>query len=174
MPVDNPTTNYGWVLPIPGASPGVWGTILNEALGDTISGIDAVLKTVQDTADAALSRVGGTMTGLVRVHSDHYRTEGLGTMSGTTTLDLAEGRFFFGTVGGVVTFAFDNVPAEGATFIMLEITNGGSSTVNWPASVEWPGGAAPALTTSGVDLIAMYTRDGGTTWRATRAQADSS
>lgn len=174
MAVDNPTTNYGWVLPIPGASPGVWGSILNTALGDTVSGIDAVVKGIQDTAEAALPKAGGELTGLVRVHSDHYRTVGLGTMSGTTTLDLAEGRFFFGTVGGVVTFAFDNVPAAGATFIMLEIANGGSSTVNWPASVKWPDGSAPALTPSGVDLIAMYTRDGGTTWRATRAQADSS
>lgn len=89
-------------------------------------------------------------------------------------MDLDVANFFYGTVTGTTTFAFSNVPSSIAVFVILEITNGGSQTVNWPASVAWPGGSAPTLTTSGVDVISLYTRDGGTTWRAAFINEDSS
>ena len=63
------------------------------------------------------------------------------------------------------TFTFSNPPASGTygSFTM-KITNGGSQTVNWPASVLWPGGSAPTLTTSGIDILTFFTDDGGTIW----------
>jgi hypothetical protein len=30
--------------------------------------------------------------------------------------------------------------------------------------VKWPGGTAPTLTSSGVDMLTFTTYDGGTTW----------
>jgi hypothetical protein len=59
-------------------------------------------------------------------------------------------------------------------FIVLELTDGGSETLTWPASVEWPGGTQPTLTVGGVDLLTFYTRDGGTTWRGALAMRDLS
>ena len=63
------------------------------------------------------------------------------------------------------TFTFSNPSASGKSCsFTLILTNGGSQTVNWPGSVDWPGGAAPTLTTTGVDVLVFTTVDAGTTW----------
>jgi len=63
------------------------------------------------------------------------------------------------------TFTFTNPPGSGdAGSFTLILTNGGSQTVNWPASVNWAGGTAPTLTSSGVDVLTFITVDAGTTW----------
>ena len=63
------------------------------------------------------------------------------------------------------TFTFSNPKTTGnADAFDIYLTNGGSQTVNWPASVDWAGGAAPTSTTSGVDHLVFTTVDGGTTW----------
>jgi len=85
---------------------------------------------------------------------------------GTQDIDLTLGNVVSGTVDtSTTTFTFSNPPATGAcgsfTFIM---TNGGSQTVNWPASVDWAAGTAPTLTTAGVDIFVFFTVDGGTIW----------
>lgn len=63
------------------------------------------------------------------------------------------------------TLAITNPPASGSEGVVtLYITNGGSQTFNWPSGTVWPGGIAPVLTTSGVDIITLSTIDAGTTW----------
>jgi hypothetical protein len=169
MATQDPTANYSWDLPTVGGSSGVWGTALNAIIGDTVTGIDAKLKAVSDVADAALAAAGGTFTGEIVVLTMTYTQSSLGNMSGSAELDLDVANCFYGTVTGAVNITFSNVPATGQfVFVVLEIINGGSN-VSWEASVKWPGGAAPALTASGTDLITLYTRDGGTTWRGTLA-----
>jgi hypothetical protein len=144
--------------------------MLNAIFGDTVTGIDAVVKAVSDVADAALAASGGAFTGEITVLTAIYTQSNLGNMSGTASLDLDVANCFYGTVTGAVTISFANVPASGSfVFVVFEITNGGSATVSWPAAIKWPGGAAPSLTASGTDLITLYSRDGGTTWRATLA-----
>ena len=55
---------------------------------------------------------------------------------------------------GTTTMTFSNPAASGfLSNLSLKLTNGGSQTINWPASVDWPGGTEPTLTTSGVDWI---------------------
>lgn len=86
-------------------------------------------------------------------------------VAGTTTLDCALARVFVFTVSGASTLAFSNVPS--ATFavnVQLVITNGGAFVLSFPASVTWLGGVAPTLKASGVDVVDLVTRDGGTTW----------
>lgn len=175
MTVQDPTTNYAWALPDSGGDAGNWGTLLNTIIGDDVTGIDAVVFAIRETADAALPVDGsGAMTGVLTTLTQTFTLSNMGNLSGTETMDLAVANFFYGTVTGATTFAFSNVPSGVAVFVVLEITNGGSQTVNWPASIDWPGGTAPSLTTSGVDVISLYTRDGGTTWRAVQAHEDSS
>ena len=85
---------------------------------------------------------------------------------GTQDIDFSLGNIVTGTVDtSTTTFTFSNVPASGGSSITLILTNGGSQTVNWPASVTWPGGSAPTLTASGVDVLSLITVDGGTTFR---------
>jgi hypothetical protein len=87
--------------------------------------------------------------------------------TGTQTFDLSAGNYQRMQVGGALTIAFSNPPATGkAGALFMELVNGGSATVTWPGSgtLKWDGGAAPALTSAGTDLLSFTTRDGGTTY----------
>lgn len=80
-------------------------------------------------------------------------------------INCAAGNYFTKTITSATAFTVANVPT-GAYFLTLRLTNGGSATITWPTAFKWPGGVAPQLTQSGVDLIVAVTDDGGTTWRA--------
>ena len=104
-------------------------------------------------------------------------TNALGDLAGgTDDIDLTAGNVVTATVStGTQTFTFSNPTAsdEGCSFTLI-LTNGGSQTVNWPASVAWAGGDAPSLSPSGVDLLVFMTVDGGTIWHGMVASTDSS
>ena len=54
MAIQNPTSNFGWTLPVVGASIGTWGTLLNTILGDDGAGsLDSILKAIEDGSKAA-------------------------------------------------------------------------------------------------------------------------
>ncbi len=88
------------------------------------------------------------------------------TGGGTQDIDITAGNVVTATVDtSANTFTFSNPSATGKSCsFTLILTNGGSQTVNWPGAVDWPGGAAPALTTAGVDVLVFTTVDAGTRW----------
>jgi hypothetical protein len=97
------------------------------------------------------------------------------TGGGTDAIDLSSGNVVSATVStGTQTFTFTNptASANGCSFLLL-LTNGGSQTVNWPASVDWAGGTAPTLTASGTDILVFTTVNGGTLWHGAIASTDS-
>jgi len=80
-------------------------------------------------------------------------------------INLAAGNYFTKTITTTTTLTVSNVPTAGtAVSFILDLTNGGSSTVNWWSGVKWAAGAAPSLTISGRDILGFFTHDGGTTW----------
>jgi len=85
---------------------------------------------------------------------------------GTQDIDLSLGSVITATVDtATTTFTFSNPAASGtACAFNLILTNGGSQTVNWPISVDWPSATPPTLTVSGVDVLTFVTTNGGTTW----------
>lgn len=92
---------------------------------------------------------------------------------GTQDVDVSEGRTVTATVDvSTTTFTFSNPSISDAFDLIL--TNGGSQTINWPASVIWAGGTAPTLTASGVDHLVFTTPDQGTTWYGYVAGLDMS
>ena len=94
-------------------------------------------------------------------------TNAIGSIGGgTQDIDLVAGNSVSGTVDtGTTTFTFSNPTASDELCgFTLTLTNGGSQTVNWPASVDWAAATAPTLTAAGVDVLVFYTIDGGTTW----------
>ena len=93
---------------------------------------------------------------------------------GTDTIDLTAGNVVTATVStSTQTFTFTNPSATGkACSFTLILTNGGSQTVNWPSSVDWAGGSAPSLTSSGIDILTFTTVDAGTIWYGFAAGAD--
>ena len=86
----------------------------------------------------------------------------------TSEIDLSKGVVFSKTVSADTVFTFINAPSGRAATFNLIITNGGSATITWPASVKWTDAAAPALTASGVDVLTFMTPN-GTTWYGTVA-----
>ena len=103
-------------------------------------------------------------------------TNAIGSIGGgTQDIDLTAGNSVSGTVDtSTTTFTFSNPTASDELCIFsLVLTNGGSQTVNFPASVDWEGGTAPTLTTSGVDILVFATVDGGTIWHGQTYSLDS-
>lgn len=149
-------------MPTVDGSAGTWGTELNTLFDDHI---EADVDTVEATADAALPKAGGTMTGELKLLTERYMVTDEGNLSGSVTFNLDDANVMFGTVTGDITsISFSNVPND-AVFLTLELTNGGSQSITWPASIKWDGDVDPTLQTSGVDILVLYTRDAGTTWR---------
>lgn len=109
--------------------------------------------TVTLTGTQTLS--GKTVTGLFETRA---------TVS-ASAIDLATGNYFTKTISGTTSFTISNTPASGtAASFILDLTNGGSATVNWWSGVKWAAGTAPTLTTAGRDVLGFFTHDGGTTW----------
>ena len=82
-----------------------------------------------------------------------------------SAIDLATGNYFTKTISTTTTFTVSNTASSGTVnSFILDLTNGGSSTVNWWSGVTWAGGTAPTLTASGRDVLGFFTEDGGTTW----------
>ena len=99
-----------------------------------------------------------------------------GTGGGTQDIDLTLGNCVSATVDtSANTFTFSNPTAsdELCGFVLF-LTNGGSQTVTWPGTVDWPSATAPTLSASGVDIIVFQTIDGGTIWHGQIASTLSS
>jgi hypothetical protein len=99
-----------------------------------------------------------------------------GTGGGTQDINLTLGNCISATVDtSTNTFTFSNPTAsdELSSFIVF-LTNGGSQTVAWPGTVDWAGASAPALTTSGLDILVFHTIDGGTIWHGILLSGNSS
>lgn len=158
----------------------------NIALFDTTSG-----KLLKDSglSTSSFVRSGNTtLTGdldfntfqikYARLTSIRETAVSVSIVAGAITLDLLQGNVFYVTLtSNVTSVTFANVPSTGSVPITIEVTQDGTGgrTITWPASVKWPGGTAPTITSAAnaVDVISGYTRNGGTTIRLARAHADS-
>jgi hypothetical protein len=151
---------------------------LSDTFNDGGSDLHSIDLNVTDTASGAESslirlrkdsvdRFRVTKEGRADVLGATEKVNIIGAIGGgTQDIDLDLGAAVTCTVDtSTTTFTFSNPSATGlATSFTMIITNGGSQTVNWPASVDWAGGTAPTLTTSGRDVLTFLTVDGGTIW----------
>lgn len=90
-----------------------------------------------------------------------------------SAINCSAGNYFTKTATGALTWTVTNVPASRVYSFLLELTNGGTGTQTWFSGIKWPGGTAPTLTASGVDILGFITDDGGTTWRGVQLMKDS-
>jgi hypothetical protein len=97
-----------------------------------------------------------------------------GSAAGVLDIDFEDGNSHFLTLTeNVTTMTISNPPATGLLGqIEMEILQDSPArTIAWPASVKWPGGTAPDLTTTNATyLIHLRTRLGGTTYLGTFAE----
>ncbi len=94
------------------------------------------------------------------------------TASATTTLDISLGNVFnMSQAVDITGWTISNVPTTGVicniTIIRTKDATGTARTITWPSSFKWTS-SAPTLTqtTSAIDIISAFTKDGGTTWIA--------
>lgn len=142
------TLPHNFVQQAAGADPKIYADDVDENF-DTLS-----------TASSELKK-GFAVTSLGPVAE---KSQALGTISGSVTIDLSAGLSVSATVGGATSLAFTGVPTGGASVVVLRLTNGGSAVVTWPATIAWADSTTPALTAAGTDMIVLVTDDGGTSW----------
>lgn len=124
------------------------------------------------SASAGIAASGGTMTGLL----DLFTTTNRKAVLSSAVVDLATGTVFSYTLSSSQTFTFVNTPAtaNASSGFVIQLTNGGSAAITWPAFVKWPNALAPTLTAAGIDVLVFITLDNGVTWRGAVAMLKSS
>ena len=106
----------------------------------------------------------------------------LGTKTAAFDIDLEDGNVHSLTVGsGTFNVGLVNALASNSNSITLIGTNLAAGTPSFVSGahggggnvVKWPGGTAPTLTASGVDILTFTTFDGGTNWYGFAAGIDA-
>lgn len=139
-------------------------------IGTTVQAYDANNTTATNTqtlTNKTIAYASNTLTGVAPT-SQPTLTGVIETKvaMGANDIDLSAGNYFTKTISGATTLTVSNVASSGSvSAFVLELTNGGSAAVTFFSGVTWAAATPPTLTAAGVDTLAFFTSDGGTTWR---------
>ena len=140
--------------------------------------------TTQGTAEAskAVTSDGSLVTnfadGVVQrpEMKDYSETKVALSAAATVDIDLTTGNVFTLTPDQNTTFTFSNPSPTGksCSFTLVWTQDGSDRTIAWPATVDWAGAAAPAVTSGSgkIDIYTFFTLDAGTIWYGFQAGAD--
>ena len=146
------------------------GVLPTSAIGSTVQAYDATLLNDADIgttvqaydADTAKLDVAQTFTAAQTMTALKETKVAMGAHN----IDLSAGNYFTYTLSGAQTLTISNVASSGSvSAFVLEVTNGGSAALTFFSGVTWAAATPPTLTAAGVDTLAFFTTDGGTTWR---------
>lgn len=91
-----------------------------------------------------------------------------GSVAGALDIDFEDGNsHYLALTENVTSMTLSNPPVSGRLGqVEIEILQDSvARTIAWPASVKWPGGTAPDLSTiNSTHIVHLRTRDGGTTY----------
>ena len=91
----------------------------------------------------------------------------VGIVSSSTAINFALGNVVTAILASGGAFTISNAPSSGIYGkFKLILTNGGTVSDPWHASVKFAGGTTPTLTTSGIDILTFETIDAGSNWYA--------
>jgi len=158
----------------PAASATLAGIVELATDAEGITGTDTARAMTAAAMRASLVDGNDTLLGKFNLKDYGEIVNAIGsTGGGTQDIDLSLGNVITATVDtSANTFTFSNPTATGKNCgFILYLTNGGSQTVAWPASVDFPAATAPTLTEAGVDILVFNTTDAGTTWYGNLAGA---
>jgi len=146
-----------------GAAPAALDTLQEIAtqLSNDQSAVAALTNVVSTKAsieyvDAQIAANAGTSA----IQGDTVQTP---SFTGAVTIDYAAGSYVAATVTGATTLTLTGVPDSTKAYaITFELTDAGTN-ITWPVSVNWLGDP-PTLRATGVSLVTIVTRNGGTSW----------
>ena len=134
---------------------------------------------------AALPLAGGTMTGTIACADqliarpelkDYSETKTALVAAASIAIDISTGNVFTITPDQNTTFTFTNPSPTGKScaFTLIWTQDSSDRTISWPATVDWPGGSAPDVTSGSakIDVYTFFTLDAGTIWYGFQAGAD--
>ena len=162
------------VLPLTGGA--MTGAITTNSTFDgvDIATRDAILTSTTTTADAALPKAGGTLSGTIvaadqvisaPIIKDYSETVHAGGDTGATvTLDETDGNVQSWTLDASCTFTMPSGSGlKPGTSMTLILTQDGSSRTGTFTNVKWAGGTAVTLSTGDddVDILTFTTFNGG-------------
>jgi hypothetical protein len=158
-------------------------TLTNKTISfadNTLTGV-ASTSTSQTLTNKTITFADNTLTGIAGttatqtltnktveagVFTNGYTEEtAVANTSTAYTIDLTNGSVQYLTLTGNCTYTFPT-PVAGKSFTLIQKQDGtGGRTVTWPASVKWPGGTAPTLTStaSKADKF-IFTAVDGSSW----------
>ncbi len=150
----------------------IWNRALSAAEVAALYAAAPVLAV--DAASVSVADAGGYFTGTnveTVLQELGALIEGVtahGNTGATETFDALTGWHSATLNAATVTASFTGATSGLVAAMVLELAQDatGSRLVTWPASVVWPGGVAPTLSTTAaaVDVLTFFSRDGGTTW----------
>jgi hypothetical protein len=102
-------------------------------------------------------------------YQEKFTTVGIVSPPGNLDLDINNGNVFAVTIdGGINNFTISNPPFGGnaGNIVLITTGNGTSYPIIWPASVYWPGGTPPTVTSTNgkKDVYGFISLDQGTNW----------
>ena len=146
------------------------GVVPTSAIGVTVQAYDANNTTATNTqtlTNKTITFAGNTLTGVAPTTTPTLTgVKETKVAMGANDIDLSAGNYFTYTLSGAQTLTVSNVASSGSvSAFVLEVTNGGSAALTFFSGVTWAAATPPTLTAAGVDTLAFFTSDGGTTWR---------
>lgn len=108
-------------------------------------------------------------------YNETYAT--VSSSSGAVTFNCEAANVFQITLTeNVTSITLSNPPASGTAYALTIriVQDSTARTVTWPASVKWADGVSPLISSGSgaVDVITMFTTDGGTNWYGFAAGQD--
>ena len=127
-------------------------------LASTISDFTTAVQTqsINNVVEDTTPQLGGELD--AQANSIGF-TQQTATGDGTTTINWGNGnkfKFTFGAFNETFTFT---APTKPGNFLLMLVQDGtGSRTATWPATVKWPSGTAPTLSTAAasIDIVSFY------------------
>jgi hypothetical protein len=137
--------------------------------GDIYLQTDVVALQIPSVSATNLSATNGDLSSIKL--TDYSESKSSPTISASAlTLNINNSQVFTVALNSnISTLTISNVESRANTaqgFTLILTADGTARTITWPASIKWPSGTGPTLTSTNnkVDILSFLTPDNGTTW----------